>query len=142
MPVIVGAVIEKDGKYLLVQEAKAKCRGKWNFPAGHLDPEETIFAGACREAREETGCDIELTGVCQIGNCVMSDDIFVSVIFTAKLLRESINVDTHEILDVRWFTYDEIVAMKDKIRNVPLMLGALDNVRSGLVAPLEIIKKY
>ena len=36
MPVIVGEVIEKDGKYLLVQEAR-KCREKWNLPAGHLD---------------------------------------------------------------------------------------------------------
>ena len=43
--VIVGGVIEKDGKFLLVQEAKEKCRGKWNIPAGHLDPNETIFDG-------------------------------------------------------------------------------------------------
>jgi 8-oxo-dGTP pyrophosphatase MutT (NUDIX family) len=43
MPVIVGGVVEKDGKYLLVQEAQEKCRGKWNLPAGHLDPNETIF---------------------------------------------------------------------------------------------------
>ena len=37
MKVIVGGVIEKDGKYLLVQEAKETCYEKWNFPAGHLD---------------------------------------------------------------------------------------------------------
>ena len=37
MNVIVGGIIEKDGKYLLVQEAKSKCYKKWNFPAGHLD---------------------------------------------------------------------------------------------------------
>lgn len=37
MKVIVGGIVEKDGKYLLVQEAQKKCYGKWNFPAGHLD---------------------------------------------------------------------------------------------------------
>ena len=37
MKVIVGGIIEKNGKYLLVQEAKKKCYKKWNFPAGHLD---------------------------------------------------------------------------------------------------------
>lgn len=50
MNVIVGVVIERDDKYLLVQEAKERCRGKWNLPAGHLDPNETILAGAKREA--------------------------------------------------------------------------------------------
>lgn len=34
--VIVGVVIEGGGRYLLVQEAQEKCRGKWNLPAGHL----------------------------------------------------------------------------------------------------------
>ena len=42
MKVIVGGVIEKDGKYLLVQEAKEKCYQKWNIPAGHLDFNESI----------------------------------------------------------------------------------------------------
>lgn len=41
--IIVGEIIEKDGKFLLVQEAQEKCRGKWNIPAGHLDINETIF---------------------------------------------------------------------------------------------------
>jgi len=34
--IIVGGVITKDDKYLLVQEAQEKCFGKWNIPAGHL----------------------------------------------------------------------------------------------------------
>ena len=59
--VIVGGVIQKDGKFLLVQEAQEKCRGKWNIPAGQLDPNETIFDGAKREIKEETGCNVELT---------------------------------------------------------------------------------
>lgn len=51
---------------LLIQETKKKCYGKWYFPAGHLEPGETIevlknknflfFQQACRrEVLEETG---------------------------------------------------------------------------------------
>lgn len=140
--IIVGVVVEKDGKYLLVQEAKASCRGKWNLPAGHLDPNETLINGAKREAKEEIGYDVEPTGVCQIGNRVLEDGLFVSVIFVAKLLRGDIAFDTDEILDVKWFSYDEIVAMKSEIRNEVLMLGSINNSKNGLVAPLEIVNLY
>lgn len=140
--VIVGCLIQKSNKYLLVQEAQASCRGKWNLPAGHLDPGETILDGAKREAKEETGCDVELTSVCQIGNRVLDDDIFVSVIFTTELISENIKFDPSEILDVKWFTYEEILAMKDQIRNRVLILGAIENAKRGITAPLDIINFY
>ncbi len=66
--IITGGIIEKDGKFLLVQEAQEKVYGKWNIPAGLLDFNETIFEGAKREIYEETGCKVELTGILCIGN--------------------------------------------------------------------------
>lgn len=140
MSVIVGGVVEKDGKYLLVQEAKEKCRGKWNIPAGHLDPNETIFEAAKREVEEESGFDVELTGVCQIGNQKLENDVFVSVVFSTKVLGGDINFNPDEILDARWFTYEEIISMKDQLRRESFVLGAIDNVRNGLVAPIDIVR--
>ncbi len=141
--IVVGGVIEKDGKFLLVQEAKAKCFGKWNLPAGHLEIGEDIFEGAKREIKEETGCDTELTGICQIGSRRRKDLAFVAILFSAKLLRETIHINNQqEILDIKWFSYEEILAMKDDIRNVDLMLGTIDNYRKGIIAPLEVVKLY
>jgi len=138
--IIVGGVIEKDGKYLLVQEAQQKAYGKWNIPAGHLDPNETIFDGAKREIKEESGFDVELTGVCQIGNQKLTNDTFVSVVFSTKIVSGEIKFDPNELLDVKWFTYEEILAMKDQLRMENFILGTIDNVRNGLVSPLEIVK--
>ena len=140
MPVIVGGVVEKDGKYLLVQEAQERCYGKWCLPAGHLDINETIFDAAKREIKEESGFDTELTGVCQIGNRKLEDMVFVSVIFTAKIVGGEVGFDPEEILDVKWFSYEEIMSMQDQLRNIDLILGAIDNARNGLVAPIEIVK--
>lgn len=140
--VIVGVVVEKDGKYLLVQEAKEKCRGKWNLPAGHLDSNETVMAAAKCEAKEKTGYDITLTGVCQIGSRISADEIFVSIIFKAEALGGEIAFDTKEILDVKWFSYDEVLAMKLGLRNEGMVLGAIDNMRKGLIAPLDIVRQY
>lgn len=141
--IIVGGVVEQNGKYLLIQEAKAKCRGKWNLPAGHLEVGESLFEGALREIKEETGCDVELTGICQIGNRKRQDIAFISVIFTARLVTETPFItNPDEVLAVRWFSYEEILSMRDSIRNTDLMIGAIDNLRSGVVSPLEIVKIY
>ena len=125
MPIMVGGVVEKDGKYLLVQEAQEKCRGKWNIPAGHLDSNETIFDAAKREVKEECGFDVELTGVCQIGTIKREDDAWVSVIFSTRVLNGDIKFDSNEILDAKWFTYEEIVNMKDQLRMESFVLGAI-----------------
>lgn len=142
--IIVGGVVEKDNKYLLIQEAKPSCYGKWNLPAGHLDPGENLFEGAKREIKEESGCDVELTGICQIGNRKRNDDgTFVAIVFTAKIIREDLTISNpKEILDIKWFSYDEILAMRDQIRNPDFMLGAIDNMRQGIIAPLELVKIY
>ncbi|MCI8393053.1 MAG: NUDIX domain-containing protein [Clostridia bacterium] len=139
MKVIVGGIIEKDGKYLLVQEAQEKCYKKWNFPAGHLDFSESLEQGAVREIKEETGCDVELDGVCYIANKVLENDLFVMVVFNAKLVKETIEFDKDEILDVKWFDYDEIVnKMNNQLRG-DYVRTAVINQKKKLVAPKEIV---
>lgn len=145
--IIVGGLVEKDGKYLLIQEAQAKCRGKWFLEAGHLEPGETIFDGAKREIREEGGCEVELTGLCYIHH--LPERNFLGLYFATQLLREHSPVDPaedpafdpDEILDARWFTYDEILAMAaaDQLRIPELVLGVINNYRRGLIAPLDLV---
>ena len=138
--IIVGGVIEKDGKFLLVQEAKEKCRGKWNIPAGHLDPKETIFEGAKREVFEETGCEVELTGVLQVSNKVLENDVWMSVIFSTKLTKENIKFDKSEILDVKWFTYEEILNMKDELRAYDWIVNSVSALVENRITDINIIR--
>lgn len=138
MPIVVGGVVEKDGKYLLVQELNPNCYGKWNIPAGHLDPGESIFDGAKREIKEETNCDVELTGVCGIGNHIVPNDTFVAVVFTTRLLTDDVQPQPGEILAAEWFTYEEIIAMSDQLRRADWIITAIDFARRG-AAPLEMV---
>lgn len=138
--IIVGGIIEKEGKYLLVQEAKEKCFGKWNIPAGHLDPNETIFEGAKREVFEETGCEVELTGVLQIANKVSLSDTWISVIFATKLIEENIYYDKSEILDVKWFSYEEILAIKENLRSAEWIIDAIEALRDNKIFDMSRVK--
>ena len=51
--VTVAAVVERDGRFLLVEEQTAD-GVRLNQPAGHLDPGESLLAAAARETLEET----------------------------------------------------------------------------------------
>ncbi len=140
MPIIVGGVLERDGKYLLAQGAREKWYGKWDLPAGHLGSNETIFEATKREIKEESGLDVELTGVCQIGNEKRKDEIFISIIFSTKVLSDNIKFNPNEILDVKWFSYEELLSMKEQLRIEKMILGAIDNMRNQLIAPISIVE--
>ncbi len=138
--IIVGGILEKDGKFLLVQEAQEKCRGKWNIPAGHLDPNETIFEGAKREVFEETGCKVELTGVLQIGNKVLENDTWMSVVFSTELIEENISYDKSEILNVKWFSYEELLNMKEELRAYDWIINSISNFIENKGTEIGIVK--
>ena len=137
--IIVGGVVKKDNKYLLVQEAQEKCRGKWNIPAGHLDPNETIFEGAKREVFEESGFNVDITGIASISNRVLPDDEFLGIIFSTEIIDGEISINPNEILDIKWFTYDEILNMKDQLRSDDLLIEAISNVENNKIADKDLI---
>lgn len=134
-----GGVIEQEGKYLLIQEAREDIYGKWNLPAGRLDPGETVSEAAKREIYEECGFRVELTGVCQIGSWKLVDNIAIGIIFSTKIVGGEINFNPDEIMDAKWFTYDEILAMRSELRSADFLIGAINNLRNHKVAPIDMV---
>lgn len=58
--VAAGALVEADGKVLLVRRGVEPGRGAWGLPAGFAELDETIEETALREVREESGLVVEL----------------------------------------------------------------------------------
>jgi 8-oxo-dGDP phosphatase len=56
-------VVNQEGHYLLIKEAKKECRNTWFFPAGKIEKNESIFQAGFRETREEAGIDIQAEGI-------------------------------------------------------------------------------
>jgi 8-oxo-dGTP diphosphatase len=50
------------GRLLLLRRAIEPWQGRWDIPGGFCDPDEHPMAAAAREAREETGIEVEVTG--------------------------------------------------------------------------------
>lgn len=138
--IIVGGVIKSNDKYILVQEAKESCKGKWNIPAGHLETNESIIEGACREISEETGYKVELTGIAELSNKVLEDNIVVFIIFCGNIVGKNIKYNTKEILDVKAFSYSELQNMKDELRDYEMIMNAINQVENNKVGELSIVK--
>jgi mutator protein MutT len=69
----VGAVIVQDGRALLVRRAGEPLKGQWSIPGGVLELGETLREGVAREAREETGLDVEPGEVLEVFDSIYRD---------------------------------------------------------------------
>lgn len=106
-------VADDQGRVLLAKRADHLVEGgKWAFPGGYVDRDETVQQAAQRELREETGwaCeDVELFVVSNDPRRPGDDRQNVAFVFTAKATRKVSNdYDTHEVGAIEWFPIDDL----------------------------------
>lgn len=110
----VAVLIEKDGKYLLGQEATPIIYGLWNWQQGKVDEGETLEIAAIREVKEETGFDVSL-----VKKLTIIENPFPGTKETHVFLGETtggeISFSKDEILDLKWFTKEEILDLEDEL---------------------------
>jgi 8-oxo-dGTP pyrophosphatase MutT (NUDIX family) len=139
--VTVAVVVEQDGRYLMVEEQDELAGGLvFNQPAGHLDPGEGLLEAALRETLEETGWEVELTGVVGISLATATNGItYYRTTFYGRPLREIENAELDpDIQAVHWLNYEEILAKSARMRS-PLVLPAIEQYRKGHRYPLDLI---
>ena len=115
--VVAGCVIEKDSKYLLVQEKQQKAYGLWNLPAGHVDEGETFEEAALRETVEETGYTVELDKKLSVEHTSIHSPVLHA--YKAHVVGGELTLNEDELLDVRWFNLADIEQLhtSGKLRN-------------------------
>ena len=67
------------------------------------------------------------------------ENIFIMIVFNAKLIKENIEYNKEEILDVKWFDYDDIVNNMDEQLRGEHVKKAVYNQNKNLIAPIEIV---
>lgn len=132
MVVIAGCLVISDDKVLMVKESKKECYGMWNFPAGHVEENETYMDAAKREVKEETGYGVKIIGQLPEEYAEHKGEPFLSIKYVSEPLNYDNSYDHEEILEVRWFSFEEVLGMtKEELRGYDLNRKTLQDYLSG-----------
>lgn len=138
--VTVACVIERDGRFLFVEE---QVNGDLvlNQPSGHWEAGETLLAGALRETLEETAWDVRPTALLGVYEYQPPELAygFLRFAFIAEPLRHHAG----QALDAGieravWLTADECRARTARHRS-PMVQACVDDALAGQRYPLELI---
>jgi 8-oxo-dGTP pyrophosphatase MutT (NUDIX family) len=140
----VAAVIERDGRFLLVEEQTVDGL-RLNQPAGHLDPGESLLQAVVRETLEETAWRVEplaLVGVYQTRFERPAHGLDVSYLrftFACRLLDEEPGRRLDEGIErTVWMTAEALRDCPQRHRS-PLVQRSVDDFLAGRRFPLDLI---
>ncbi len=141
--VTVAAVVERNGRFLLVEEHTE--RGMlFNQPAGHLEAGESIVAATVRETLEETAWDFspeQLIGVYRWKPPGM-DVTYLRFAFAGRLgAHHPDRALDNGIARAVWLNPDEIRANRDRHRS-PLVVRCMEDYLAGVRAPLDLLVEF
>lgn len=139
------ALIEQDGNFLFVMEAKPQAKGKYNLPSGGLELGESITEAAIREAKEETGLGVELQnliGIYQRPISRESGNSITNFVFYAKATSGELTV-SEEHPEVRYLSHEEITSLESQgLLRSPYILAVIQDHLNGKSLPLETIRVF
>jgi ADP-ribose pyrophosphatase YjhB (NUDIX family) len=143
--VTVAAVMERDGRFLLVEEEQeGGGEPVYNQPAGHWERDETLVQACAREVLEEAAHRFEpkqLVGVYRWSR-PQGDLTYLRFAFCGQILglEEGRTLD-QGILRAVWLTLEEIRQLVPRHRS-PLVLRCIEDYLAGRRYPLELITHY
>lgn len=141
--VTVAAIIERDNKFLLVEEyADSKTETVFNQPAGHLEKGESLIAAVIRETLEETAWHFApsaLVGVYRWPH-PMEDITYLRFAFTGDITGHEPKRELDDgIVAAVWKSRDEMLSLGPRLRS-PQVIQGIDDYLAGQRTSLDILK--
>ncbi len=138
--VVVAAIVERDGRYLFVEEHTAEGL-RLNQPAGHWERGETLIDAVRREALEETAHRVEPRALlgCYSTYYPGKDTTYLRFAYVCEVTGHEADhaLDTG-IVRAIWLTPEELAASAVPHRS-PLVMRCVDDHRAGRRFPLDFV---
>jgi 8-oxo-dGTP pyrophosphatase MutT (NUDIX family) len=130
-------VVRQEDRFLLVQERKYG--QQWYFPAGRVEPGESLAAAACRETLEEAGLRVQLDGVLRIEHQLIPGGARVRVLYTARPLDDTPpkQQPDEESLGAAWVRLEDLARLPLRSDEVARVLTEIS--QGAPIYPLSVI---
>ncbi len=141
--VTVAAVIERDGRFLLIEERDGS-DVVLNQPAGHWEEGETLQAACVRETVEESAHAFMPTALVGIYRWrpPTSRTTYLRFAFCGRVGECDVNRTLDEgVMRSVWLTADEIRASRARHRS-PLVLRCVEDFLAGHRFPLDLLTHF
>lgn len=139
--ITVAAVIEKNEQFLIIEENTSEGI-RFNQPAGHLEPNETIINAVIRETQEEAARLIEpqhLIGIYR-WYCEYNKHTYLRFCFYAKEISfDPVQKLDNGIIRTLWMTQNELIEQQNKCRS-PLVLQCISDYIAGKQYPMSLLQ--
>ena len=138
-----GALVEQDGRILMVRAVKQGAYDFWVAPGGGVQGEESLVDAAKREVMEESGIEVDHLRLAYIEELITPDMRVCKFWFAAKAVGGAIDASAPEaaqehITEAAWLSRDQ---MQDKTVFPSVLQGRFwDDLHGGFhqVVPLGL----
>ncbi len=135
----VAAVIERDGRFLMVEEM-IDDQAVLNQPAGHLEDGESLLQAITREVKEETAWSFtpqSLLGIYQWKHPT-KHHTYMRTTFIGSVADHNPRQSLDDgIISANWFSRQQI---KESILRSPMVMRNIDDYLAGLSYPLTLLQ--
>ena len=128
----VAAVVEKDGRFLIVEE-RASGVIVFTQPGGHIEADESPEEACIREVLEESRCQIDIDGLLGVYLWIhpQTRQQFLRIMFIANYVGENESRKLDDgIHAVHWMSRDDIEWRLRKLRT-PMVIRCVDDYLAG-----------
>jgi 8-oxo-dGTP diphosphatase len=106
--VVTAAIIEKKGKILIAKRKKGwRFAGKWEFPGGKIEPNETPEECLRRELREELGIEAKIGEFFCSSTYAYSHATVELLVYHASHISGEFELHDHE--EIRWVSRQQLL---------------------------------
>lgn len=119
LEVVAGVIVNENKEIYICQRPKGLLKGKWEFPGGKVEINETLEEALIREMWEELSCDIRVESY--IGNNKHDYSEFsVNLhLFKVKVIKGTIKSNEH--MDEKWIKFNDIKNIDFAEADIPLL---------------------
>jgi 8-oxo-dGTP pyrophosphatase MutT (NUDIX family) len=136
----VSAVVQKDGRYLIVEE-RASGVVVVTQPGGHIEAGESPEQAVVRETLEETRCTVDVDSLLNVYLWIQPQtrQQFLRIVFVARFIGEDPTLPLDDgIYAVHWFTLEDLNRRRRMLRS-PVVTRCIEDYAAGLRKPVSLL---